>query len=106
MWNLLGWQRTVGTRPAHILLQRAAEGLLRYADLQGTEAGIAADLVRQHLVEGSRAGAVGAHPRAGHQGAERLRVAVSAVGVVESAQNMDIVLYLADRRQARRDVVV
>src|SRR3954466_15313788 len=70
MRNLLRRQRPVRTRPAHILLDSAAERLLGDADLQRSESRITANLRCQDLVERCGAGPRRTQPRARHQRAE------------------------------------
>ena len=63
----LGRQWTVARGPAHVPLDAFAERFLADTDLQGAEARIVADLLRDHLIDGRTAGAAAGERFARHQ---------------------------------------
>ena len=105
MRNHFGRQRPVALGPAHIPLNALSKRLLAGADLQRTEPGIVADLLRDHLVDGRPARAAARESLAGHERAHRAVMAFP-VGIVEAGDDVNVFLERLQRLQARRDVVV
>ena len=100
-----GRQGPVAAGPAHVALNAFAEGFLRDTDLQGAEAGVAAGLGCDHLVERHAAGAASGELGAGHQRAHRAVVIVAGTGqagrrVVDPGDHVHIVAEGGQRSQA------
>ncbi len=102
-------ERALEAGPAHIALHTLAKRFLRDADLQRTEARVAAELGRDHLVDRRSCRAASGEAGSGHQAAHRVGVAVTlSVGrrVVETAQHVNIGPERREGRKARRDAEV
>jgi hypothetical protein len=108
--NLLRRQRSVGPGPAHVLLHRPAERLLRHADLQGPEALPEGEPPGHDLVERRSARPATGEPGAGHERAHRRRMAVEGCvddgRIVQAADDVDVVAKAGQGGEARRQVVV
>ncbi len=70
-------QGPVAVGPTHVALDRFAKAFLRDADLQRAEAGLPADLRRQHLVKRRPASAASRVDATAQQGAHRRVVAIA-----------------------------
>ena len=107
----LGRESPFVTGPAHIALDALAEGFLGDSHLQRAETRVAADLGSDGLVDGRAAGAAPGEARAGHEAAHGVVMAVagsrqSRRGIVESAEDVNIVAKLCQGRQAGRQMKI
>ena len=110
MRNFFRRQRAVNARPAHVLVDGAAERFLRYADLQRSKSRFVAHAPRKDLVNRRTTRTAARVMSARHQSAHRRRVSVTGGiayrGVVHTAQDVDVIVQSCDGRQTARDVVV
>ena len=109
--NVLLRQRALVARPRHVAVDVLAVRFLRDADLQRAEARLRADLRGENLIDRRPRRAAARVGRAGHQAAQRAEVAVALAvearrDVVDAAEHVHVIAHAAERREARRQLVV